>query len=57
MTNKEILSVLTSKRKVSAFARFLGMTPQGVYALLRSEKKQDNQFGNYMMFVEKEFRK
>lgn len=57
MTNKEILQALQHKRKVSAFAKFLNMTTAGVYALLKSEKQQYNQYGNYIQFIKSEFEK
>ena len=57
MTNKEILQALQHKRKVSAFAKFLNMTTAGVYALLKSEKPQYNQYGNYIEFIKQEFEK
>lgn len=57
MTNKEILQALQHKRKVSAFAKFLNMTTAGVYALLKSEKPQYNQYGNYIAFIKQEFEK
>lgn len=55
MTNAEILKVLQKRRKVSDFARFLGMTNAGVYALLKNNKKQYNQYGNYIEFLKKEY--
>lgn len=57
MTNKEILQALQHKRKVSAFAKFLNMTTAGVYALLKSEKPQYNQYGNYIEFIKQQFEK
>ena len=57
MTNKEILQALQHKRKVSAFAKFLNMTTAGVYALLKSEKQQYNQYGNYIEFIKRDFEK
>jgi hypothetical protein len=57
MTNKEILQALQHKRKVSAFAKFLNMTTAGVYALLKSEKQQHNQYGNYIEFIKQQFEK
>lgn len=55
MTNSEILAVLQKKRKITAFARFLGMTTPGVYALLKNSKKQYNQYGNFMEFIKQDY--
>ncbi|MDE6142032.1 MAG: hypothetical protein K2G03_05460 [Bacilli bacterium] len=55
MTNSEILKVLQSKRKVKAFADFLGMSRMGVFKLLKNEKKQYNQYGNYIEFIKREY--
>lgn len=55
MTNAEILAVLQKKRKITAFARFLGMTTPGVYALLKNNKKQYNQYGNFMEFIKQDY--
>ena len=55
MTNAEILIVLQNKRKVSAFARFLGMTIPGVYSLLKNNKKQYNQYGNFIEFIKQDY--
>lgn len=57
MTNLEILIQLQNKRKISAFARFLNMSKAGVYALLKNDKQQYNQYGNYIEFIKKEFEK
>lgn len=55
LNNKEILDILKKKRKLSAFARFLGMSLQGVYKLLENKKPQYNQYGNYIEFIRSEF--
>ena len=55
MTNAEILKVLQKHRKVSDFARFLEMTNAGVYKLLKNNKKQYNQYGNYIELLKKEY--
>lgn len=55
MKNKEILNILQRKRKISAFARFLKMSIQGVYKLLNNDKQQYNQYGNYIAFIRSEF--
>lgn len=57
MTNNDILKTLKSRRKVTAFAKFLGMSTAGVYALLKNDKQQYNQYGNYIEFIKKEFEK
>lgn len=57
MTNAEILKILQQKRKITAFAQYLGMTKAGVFALLKNEKKQYNQYGNYIEFIKKEYEK
>ena len=55
LNNREILDILKKKRKLSAFARFLEMSLQGVYKLLENNKPQYNQFGNYIEFIRSEF--
>lgn len=55
LKNKEILNILKRKRKLSAFARFIGMSLQGVYKLLQNTKPQYNQYGNYIDFIRSEF--
>lgn len=55
MTNQEILIALQNKRKISAFARFLGMTIPGVYALLKNSKKQYNQYWNFIEFMKQDY--
>ena len=55
MTNQEILTALQNKRKISAFAKFLGMTTAGVYALLKNNKKQYNQYGNFIEFMKQDY--
>lgn len=55
LKNNEILYILKRKRKLSVFARFLGMSLQGVYKLLENNKPQYNQFGNYIEFIRSEF--
>lgn len=57
MTNKEILETLKRKHKISAFARFLNITPQGLYKLLENNQKHKNQYGNYIEFIKSEFEK
>lgn len=57
LNNREILDILKKKRKLSAFARFLEMSLQGVYKLLENNKPQYNQFGNYIEFIRSEFEK
>lgn len=53
--NSEILDILRRNRKISAFSRFLGITPQGVYGLLKNDKKQNSQYFNYILFIMEEF--
>lgn len=55
LTNNEILDILQRKRKISAFARFLKMSVQGIYKLLGNNKPQYNQYGNYIEFIRSEF--
>ena len=57
LNNREILDILKKRRKLSAFARFLEMSLQGVYKLLENNKPQYNQFGNYIKFIRSEFEK
>lgn len=53
--NSEILDILRTNRKISAFSRFLGITPQSVYNLLKNDKKQNSQYFNYILFIMEEF--
>lgn len=55
LNNREILDILKKRRKLSAFARFLEMSLQGVYKLLENNKPQYNQYGNYIEFIRSEF--
>lgn len=55
LNNREILDILKKRRKLSTFARFLGMSLQGVYKLLGNNKPQYNQYGNYIEFIRSEF--
>ena len=55
LNNREILEILKKRRKLSTFARFLGMSLQGVYKLLENKKPQYNQYGNYIEFIRSEF--
>ena len=55
MTNQEILTALQKKRKITAFAKFLGMTTPGVYALLKNDKKQYNQYWNFIEFIKQDY--
>lgn len=55
LNNGEILDILKKRRKLSAFARFLEMSLQGVYKLLENNKPQYNQYGNYIEFIRSEF--
>ena len=55
LNNREILDILKKRRKLSAFARFLEMSLQGVYKLLENNKPQYNQYGNYIEFIRMEF--
>ena len=55
LNNREILDILKKKRKLSAFARFLRMSLQGIYKLLGNNKPQYNQYGNYIEFIRSEF--
>ena len=55
LNNREILYILKKRGKLSAFARFLEMSLQGVYKLLENNKPQYNQYGNYIEFIRSEF--
>lgn len=51
MNNQEILKALRARRDISNFAKFINITPQGLYKLLKSEKKKDNQYYNFIRFI------
>lgn len=51
MKNPEILRALKNKRKVSDFAKFIGVTPRTVYNLLQSEKSKDSQYYNFIKYL------
>ena len=55
LNNREILEILKKRRMLSTFARFLGMSLQGVYKLLGNNNPQYNQYGNYIEFIRSEF--
>lgn len=51
MKNSDILKALQHRRKVSDFAKFLGVTPRTVYNLLQSEKPKDSQYYNFIKYL------
>jgi DNA-binding phage protein len=51
MENKEILQHLKTHRDITAFAKYIGISPQGLYKLLRKEDKKSNQYYNFIRFV------
>lgn len=51
MKNPEILRALKNKRKVSDFARYIGVTPHTVYNILQSEKPKDSQYYNFIKYL------
>lgn len=53
-TNKELMEVLGTHRELSKFARFVKMSPQGLYKRLKSDKIKDNLCGQYFYFLLKE---
>lgn len=56
MNNQEILKALQKKRRVTAFAKYIGYkSPRALYKAMKSEKKKDNQYYNFIMFLLEEF--
>ena len=53
--NQEILELLRANRDISDFARFLGISNQGLYRLLDSKKAHKNQYGNYVEFIKRKY--
>ena len=51
MENKEILKHLRTHRDITAFAKYIGISPQGLYKLLKRESVKDNQQHNLKEFV------
>lgn len=51
MENKEILEHLRTHRDITAFAKYIGISPQGLYKLLKKEDKKSNQYYNFIQFV------
>ena len=51
MENKEILKHLRTHRDIAAFAKYIGISPQGLYKLLRKEDKKSSQYYNFIQFV------
>lgn len=51
MNNKEILKALKARRKCSDFARFLGISVQGLYKLLNNESPARNQYYNFIKYL------
>lgn len=51
MKNKDILRALQNRRKVSDFAKYIGVTPRTVYNILKSEKPKDSQYYNFIKYL------
>ena len=51
LSNKEIFQELKNNRDVAAFARFLGISPQWLYAILKREEPTKNQSWNFIRFI------
>lgn len=51
MNNKEILKALKARRKCSDFARFLGISVQGLHKLLNNESPARNQYYNFIKYL------
>ena len=51
MENKEILNHLRTHRDITSFAKYIGISPQGLYKLLRKEDKKSNQYYNFIQFA------
>jgi hypothetical protein len=51
MKNSEILRALQHRRKISDFAKYIGVTPRTVYNILKSEKPKDSQYYNFIKYL------
>jgi hypothetical protein len=51
MKNSEILRALQHQRKISEFAKYIGVTPRTVYNILKSEKPKDSQYYNFIKYL------
>ena len=51
MNNQEIKKALKDKRDIATFARFVGMSRQGLIKKLKSVKTQDCQYYNFILFI------
>lgn len=51
MENKEILQHLKRNRDITAFAKYIGISPQGLYKLLSKEDTRHNQYYNLVRFL------
>lgn len=51
MKNSDILKALQSRRKVSDFAKYIGVTPRTVYNILKSDKSKDSQYYNFIKYL------
>jgi len=52
-TNAEISNLLKASKQLTAFAQYLGMSRQGLYLRLSSNKLKDNLWGVYVQFLTK----
>ena len=50
-TNEQILVRLQEKRQLTRFARFIGISQQGLRKRLESQKLKDNLSGVYIQFL------
>jgi hypothetical protein len=51
MKNSDILKALQHRRKISDFAKYIGVTPRTVYNILKSEKPKDSQYYNFIKYL------
>lgn len=51
LSNKEIKDKLKITRKAASFARYLGISYQGLSARLKSDKPKDNLYGVYVEYL------
>lgn len=51
MKNTDILRALQHRRKISDFAKYIGVTPRTVYNILKSDKPKDSQYYNFIKYL------
>lgn len=51
LSNNQIKEKLRITRKAASFARYLGISYQGLSARLKSDKPKDNLFGMYVEYL------